>query len=377
MHDNLKITIIGGNHHNTLGVIRALGEAKVKNIKLLLISEKAKKHCFVARSKYLNINNVCVLKSEKFIVEWLLNNREQAYKRIVICCSDASSEEVISHYESLKQFYYLPSSSNNIHELMTKSFQGEIAEKCGLNIPFSRTISNCNKNNWDSFPCILKPLKSTIGSGKSDIRICYSADEFKEALSTISADNIQAQSFIDKSLEYQLIGCSINAGKEIIIPGYTSIIRQPNNTNTGYLKYSPINNFLFDSVSVEKFIREIGYSGLFSMEFIRDNHGVDYFLEINLRNDGNAYCVKSAGVNLPLIWALAETGNDYEKQKKTIDKAIYFMPEFTDFRLGIKKVGFFKWLIQFFGSKSHAIFNLKDLRPFNLELRSRLKRKRL
>ena len=36
--------------------------------------------------------------------------------------------------------------------------------------------------------------------------------------------------------------------------------------------------------------------------FVRDNEGNDYFLEINMRNDGNAYCVTSAGVNLPYIW---------------------------------------------------------------------------
>ena len=53
---------------------------------------------------------------------------------------------------------------------------------------------------------------------------------------------------------------------------------------------------------VEKFIREIGYKGLFSVEFIRDAVGNDYFLEINMRNDGNAYCVQCAGVNLPNIW---------------------------------------------------------------------------
>lgn len=41
--------------------------------------------------------------------------------------------------------------------------------------------------------------------------------------------------------------------------------------------------------TVRYFIRDLGYSGLFSLEFIRDKSGKDYFMELNMRNDGNAY----------------------------------------------------------------------------------------
>ena len=147
------------------------------------------------------------------------------------------------------------------------------------------------------------------------------------------------------------------------------IIRQPDNTNTGYLLYSPISNLNYDKKAVETFIKKIGYSGLFSLEFIRDENGVDYFLEINMRNDGNAYCVKTAGVNLPFIWCYYQVNGRLPEEALKFDKPIWFMPEFSDSRRGIKTVGVFKWVQQFFTAKSHAVYNLRDMKPFWFQIR--------
>lgn len=166
-------------------------------------------------------------------------------------------------------------------------------------------------------------------------------------------------------MEFQLIGCSLNAGEKIIIPGYTDIIRQPDNTNTGYLKYSPITGFPYNSVAVEKFIRAIGYSGLFSLEFIRDEQDTDFFLEINMRNDGNAYCVKSAGVNLPYIWYYyMSNGKLPDSEPLTFTKPVMFIQDFNDFTRGVKSAGVFGWIKQFFRAESHSIWNKDYMGPF-------------
>ena len=170
-------------------------------------------------------------------------------------------------------------------------------------------------------------------------------------------------------MEFQLIGCSLNGGEIIIIPGYTDIIRQPDNTNTGYLLYSPISNLNYDKKAVKTFIKKIGYSGLFSLEFIRDENDVDYFLEINMRNDGNAYCVKTAGVNLPFIWCYYQMNGRLPEEALKFDKPVWFMPEFSDIRRGIKTVGVFKWVQQFLTAKSHAVYNLRDMKPFWFQIR--------
>ncbi len=361
-----KIIIIGGLHHNTLGVIRSLGEEGIKsnNMIVVLSGKDINKKNIISKSKYTLEENIVYLESDNDIGSWLLEHKKELNSSCVICCSDGSAEVVIKNHELLKDYYLLPRLSMNVEQLMDKSVQNELASKVGMNIPKNTVVSVNRSIQWNLFPCITKPIKSVEGGGKADIHIINSSDELKKVLPTISAKHIEIQQYVDKEMEYQLIGCSLNAGETIIIPGFTTILRQPPNTNTGYLKYNPINELNYDKKAVTDFIKEIGYSGLFSVEFIRDKEGIDYFLEINMRNDGNAYCVKCAGVNLPFIWCSSLLGKDITNLKKDIDKSVYFIPDFIDVKMGIESVGFFKWVYQFFVAKSHSLYNIRDMKPF-------------
>lgn len=361
-----NIIIIGGLHHNTLGVIRSLGEDGIKsnNMIIVLIGKNINKKNIISKSKYTSEENIAYLDSDSEIVSWMLEHKQKMKSSCVICCSDGSAEVVIKNHKLLKDYYLIPGLNMNVEQLMDKSVQNEIANKVGMNIPKNIIVSMDQSFEWNLFPCITKPIKSVEGGGKADIHIINTNDELKEVLPTISAKHIEIQQYVDKEIEYQLIGCSLNAGETIIIPGFTTILRQPPNTNTGYLKYSPISKLNYDKKAVEDFIKEIGYSGLFSVEFIRDKEGIDYFLEINMRNDGNAYCVKCAGVNLPFIWCASLLGKDITKLKKDIIKSVYFIPDFIDAKMGIESVGFIKWVYQFFAAKSHSLYSVRDMKPF-------------
>ena len=378
MKEIISAVVIGGIHHNTLGVIRSLGSNKLVNfsITLLLVDENAKKKNFVSASKYVRKRNVFIIKNNDALIETLLSISSDGIKRVVICCSDGSAETVIAAKDQLQKFYYCPSTKLNIRELMSKSCQFEIAEKVGFNLPQTKIINKDKLNDWCLFPCITKPEKSVYGAGKADIQISKNEEEFKNALDNTLAEQIFVQEFIDKKMEYQLIGCSLNGGEKIIIPGYTRMIRQPYNTNTGYLEYIPIENLVFNYDSVVKFIQEIGYSGLFSLEFLRDKNDKDFFLEINMRNDGNAFCVKSAGINLPLIWCYYQVHKEMPSVKLNFKKPLRFIPEFPDFKIGVKEVGVFKWLFQFIGAKSHAVLNARDPKPFFSKLFNYRKRRK-
>ena len=50
-----QVLVIGGIHHNILGVIRSLGFARIPNIKVILVGNEPD---FVSRSKYINNNNI-------------------------------------------------------------------------------------------------------------------------------------------------------------------------------------------------------------------------------------------------------------------------------------------------------------------------------
>lgn len=371
----MDIVVIGSLHHNTLGVVRSLGEAGItqKNLFVLLVDDHFRETNLISSSKYVNKNNIYSVTDYADIPEWLINNQD-GHKKVIICCSDGAAEAVIGTSDILSKSYQTPRTVKPISSLTVKSYQDKVAEGCGLAIPISSDYQTTGTIDWELFPCIIKPYKSATGAGKNDVRIINSKEELAQNISTVEADNIQIQQYIDKEMEFQLIGCSLNAGEKIIIPGFTKLIRQPKNTNTGYLLYSPIDQLDFDREAVEKFIRTIGYSGLFSVEFIRGKDGKDYFLEINMRNDGNAYCVESAGVNLPYIWVYYQTYGKMPDVPTTFTEPVYFIPDLNDLKLAFKQIGPFKWLKQFREAQSHSIYNKQDMGPFKFEIKRQVKR---
>lgn len=365
---NTPIIVIGGTHHNTLGVIRALGQQGLKhNIYLIL---KGDNNSFVSKSKYLLKQNITLIDDTSEIIPHInkiLKIINYKIKPVVIACGDVYIAELDRNYNILKDIVYVPNASQsqgNINKLLDKAEQARIASEVGLLTPAYKVMTVGELDTISSFPCIIKPIDSTRGS-KNDIEICKTKEDCEKYKKTqINQDYIRVEKYIEKILEFQLIGCALP--QDIIIPGYTNIIRQPQNTNTGYLLYSPINDGVVspDLISkVKEFIRYIGYNGLFSVEFIRDHHKKDYFLEINMRNDGNAYCVTSTGINLPYLW-VKYYPNPPKKISETLNfhKPIHWMPE-ADIK-NINKVGKIKWIIQWISSDSHGIANLKDPYPF-------------
>jgi len=382
-HDKsqFKVVIIGGIHHNTLGVIRSMGQAGItpENIELILIDKNNGVNDFVSKSKYIQKNSVFYLHSYDGIINLLTELADKNGKKVIICCADGASEVVMNNYDRLKESYYCQSLGVDTVLFFDKNEQSMIAKESGFPIPKSMVLNAAEDiEEWNLFPCIVKPIKSINGGGKSDIFISACKDELNHNLGRIESDVVQIQEYIEKKFEYQLIGCSLMDGEKVLIPGYTRIIRQPGNTNTGYLRYAPISGLKVDMERINEYFRRLKYNGLFSIEFIRDENDVDYYLETNLRNDGNAYCVKSAGVNLPYIWCYYQIHNCLPAHIATsFERPVYFMPEFADIGLGIRSVGVFKWLYQVISAQSHSIFNLQDMKPFYAKakyyLRSHLK----
>ena len=372
-----QVLVIGGIHHNILGVIRSLGFARIPDIKVILVGKEPD---FVSRSKYIKKRNIVKIASDNLLLGALFKiGREAQEKPIVICSSDTSISIIDQNYDELSKFFILPNAQNKqgeINRLMSKSVQCQIAEQCGLNVPQSICTNDAtNLEKWNIFPCIIKPSESINGS-KSDIKICHTPDELVCATKEFKGNEFQIQQFIEKDSEFQLIGCSLNHGKDVTIPGYTSIIRQPDNTNTGYLQYKGIDSFISDSflTKVKKFLQTTGYEGLFSVEFLRDKKGQDYFLEINMRNDGNSFCVTVAGINLPCLWYQNGTGTQVTGDTSKV-RPVYFMPEIEDLREAVhQKVGLFTWLMQFLNTEAHAVFYFKDPAPFIYRLFAEFKR---
>lgn len=367
MTKDRSVFIIGGVHHNTLGVIRSLGERGIKPV-VLFVTDDIKRRAYVSKSKYIEKSYIYISYDEA--VDYLLSitqfKKKGDPKDVIICCSDGASSAVDNCYDKLSVWYQCPNArtTGGITKMMSKEAMGRIAASEGLQVPPSWIIDSNTVSQDIEFPCIIKPLYSIKGS-KDDIHVFETKEDLQTYLSSEShSELLQAQKFIDKDYEYQLIGCSLNNGEHVVIPGVSHIIRPAKTTNTGYLRYEPIAK---DNLVLNKtieFVKRTGYSGLFSVEFLKGKDGIDYFMEINFRNDGNAICVTAAGVNLPYIWYLNAIGQDYTMEIKDI-KPVFVMPEFDDMaQMFHRKVSFFQWLRDIYSTDCFMEFDRRDRKPF-------------
>lgn len=367
---NNKIIVFGGDHHNTLGVIRSLGEAGIKPILILHGTIDS----FVAQSKY--ISKIHYTENEEKGIELLINlYGQESLPPLIICCSDGASHYVDIYYNQLKEKFIFPNAGEEgrITKLMNKETMRTLAEECNLPSPNTWII---NKNDTIPediiYPCIIKPLMSIEGC-KSDIHTCQDYKSLANDIKSAHASRIQIQEFVDKEYEFQLIGCRIktNETDKIIIPGVSYIIRSSAVSNTGFLRYSPIQEFKDINIKdVEEFIKRTQYVGLFSVEFIKSKTGKTYFMEINFRNDGNSYAVTGAGCNLPYIWAKGMITNVIDKNV-TITKSTLVIPELIDFLQNVltRRISFFHWVKDIIKSDTFLLYNGKDQRPFWYEVK--------
>lgn len=140
--NKVSLTIIGSLHHNTLGVIRSIGEAKVPdtNITVVLVSKHKEKESIISTSKYIKPENIYWVNDYKGIVPFLIEKQENAENTVIICCSDGAAGEVISAKDMLKEKYKTPETIMDIRELMVKSNQDEIAKNVDCLFPKVRIL---------------------------------------------------------------------------------------------------------------------------------------------------------------------------------------------------------------------------------------------
>lgn len=320
-----RAIILGGSHHNTLGLIRSLGRAGLRPFVLL---HDGNAESYVLRSRY--VGDYAVVPNEAAIIPFLMERKSPREKAVIFCASDGAASVIDSRRDELTDAYYLPGCERQgeVNRLMDKGEMARLAKECGLRVPASVEMDT-DHPVFDGirFPCIVKPMRSVAGS-KLDIAVCSDRDQLLSCLQRCKAPRVQVQEFIDKAMEYQLIGARWS---ETLIPGRSRIISQPLCTNTGFLHYEQLDGS--EPIGAcESFLEKAAYRGLFSMEFIRDHEGHDYFMEINFRNDGNAIAVTDAGVNLPYYWFRQCQGIPSEEGHSTI-RELYVMPEFDELRL--------------------------------------------
>lgn len=360
---NHLFIIIGEEHYNPLGAIRSLGESGISPI---FIAIKGKS-CVSSKSKYLR--KVHYVNSIDEAYEVLINNyKGQMDKPFVITTDDDIQSLLDIHYEELKEDFYIFNGGKNgcLTEYMDKKKILDIAEKHGLNILKTIVVDRGEVPSDLEYPIMTKSISPNVGGWKADVHICNNEEELRRAFEHIKSPQVLLQKFIEKKNEYCLDGFMINQGKKMFVPTVSIY----NYTIRGY--YSPyMTVYPFTDEKIREAIigmmSEIGFEGIFSLEFLIDGDGTYYFTEVNFRHSTWSYIGTKLGMPIPLLWAEATLhGEISEGWYKPIPDHYTAMVEPIDYgkRVIDKRISLADWLIDFKNADCPFYLDQNDPEPF-------------
>lgn len=359
-----KIIVIGGNHPNTLGLIRSIGENGIPVI-LMLEPCSTLEYCCLRFSKY--IQKKYFLKTEEEILEVL--NRDfsaEHEKPIILCASDAAISLLDAHYDELKDrfSFFNAGEQGRINHFMDKANMLQLADECGLTTIKTWYLNSQSAIPEDlAFPCFVKASNSAV-DGKVGIGLCDSREELVERLQL--GHEFLVQEFVEKEYELCINGFSYNHGNDVVILAACRKIRDYTDRQSMFMVLEDIAKYpCIDVPTIKEYVKTIGYEGVFSVEFLCKEEKC-YFLEINMRNDGINYLYTAAGMNIPYLFVkYAENKLSEEDVNGISIKFPTYIMHHQDFADVIHhRISAIHWLKDLMRTRAFFVLNWRDSKPF-------------
>lgn len=357
-----KIIVIGGNHPNTLGLIRSIGENGIPVI-LMLEPCSTLEFCCLRFSKY--IQKKYFLKTEEEILEVLNRDFSAEHKKpIILCASDAAISLMDAHYDELKDrfSFFNAGEQGRINHFMDKANMLQLAKECRLTTIRTWRLNSQSAIPEDlTFPCFVKASNSAV-DGKTGIGLCDTKEELAERLQL--GHEFLVQEYVEKEYELDINGISIRHGDEVIIPAVCRKIRDYEERQSDYIVLEDVQTYPHvDLDNVKRLIAAIGYEGLFSVEFLCQGDKA-YFLEINMRNDGVNYLYTSSGVNTPMRWVNYCCGKSEVVDKGICKTPTYLMQQADFSNVLHHQISLSTWLKDLMRTRAFFVLNWRDPKPF-------------
>ena len=361
-----KFIVFGRDGINTLGVIRALGEAGIRPYLVMWTRPEASKY-----SKYVQECHLPYTLEEglQCILSRFGNEKEKPF---IFATDDESVSCLDLHYDELKDkfYFYHAGEQGRLTKLMEKGYLPKLAESCGLRIPKTEEVRNGQQPTTLNYPVITKSPTSTFFNWKSNVHICYNEEELIKAFNQINQERVVIQEYIEKVDEIDYEGFVINDGRDLYMPLDNRYYRLEKDSygNYAYIERNPHPELL---EPIQKLFEKTGYNGIFEMEFLVDKNGQTYFLEINFRSSAWIYAFNKCGVNLPYMYALSTLQNQIDTSCENIKKLPFsLMFSITDYKQNVStgKVPFWRWFLEFLSTDCLLLYNRHDMKPFWVKL---------
>ena len=362
-------------HYNPLGVVRSLGENGINPIAIVQKSSIQ----LTSKSKFIKKLHMVdsIEAGYKILMEQYGDIYKNGRKPFLFTCDDFTETFLDAHYEELNDRFYFFNAGQpgRIAYFMNKDNINKIAIKYGLSVLNSYVVNKGEIPANIEYPVITKSIASTVGAWKGDVHICHSEQELKAAYEVIESPKLLLQKYIEKKNEFCLEGFSINHGNDVVI----TIASQYNYVLTDqYSPYMTCENFNRPDIlqKIKKIMKEIGYEGIYEIEFLVDKNDDLHFLEINFRNSTWSYASTRARMPLPILWSkymiAGKVGNYYKPLKDNFTA----MVELNDFAYRVKKqkMSIFKWIKDLIQSDCKYYLGKNDLGPIFAIILRKLKR---
>lgn len=367
MYKNHLVIVFVIDHYNPLGVIRSLGENGIRPI-YIAIRHRVE---LGVKSKY--VSKVHQVENVEEGYQVLLENYGEIYKTgekpFVLFSDDKSVEYFDLRYDEIKDKFITYNANGiqgRIMEFMDKKNILDLAKKHGLSVLEPVVVNKGEIPEGIEYPIITKDINPNSGGWKSDVFVCQNEEELKLAYSKISSPVVLLQKYIEKKTEFAFEGCSVNKGQSTLlaikstykyaIPAYYSPFMTCESLHDEKLK-----------AALEGMLAEIGYEGIFEIEFLVDQNDNAYFLEINFRNATWSYAATKAGMPLPYIWVKGMLNGKIDHDDyKEVPGGFTAMVEPIDYakriELGLSTPE--EWLADFKKADCGFYYSEDDLEPF-------------
>lgn len=362
---NHEVIIFAMDHYNPLGLVRSFGEEGINSI-------------VVAQKSRIDISRYSKYTKEYIAVEttqegydWLLSHYQETEfenRPFLLTCDDRTIEFLDNRYDEWKNRFigFSGGKKGVITKYMDKYVILEAAKRHGLKVLDTITADKGEIPENIEYPIITKSISPVVGGWKSDVFICYTENELREAYEKIRAPKVIIQKYIEKKNEYCLDGFCAKNG-EIM---FTSIETTYNYLIKGYYSpYMTVKNFYNPEIKkpLEDLMKEVRFEGIYSIEFLIDQDDQMYFSEINFRNSTWSYASTCAGMNLPILWAEAMLSGEAPLNAiRDIPDGFMAMVEPIDYAKRVKtgQITEGEWLKDFKEAKCGYYYSAEDPDPF-------------
>ena len=363
MLEDHKFIVFALEHYNPLGMIRSLG---CMGINPIYISVK-RRYEVATKSKY--ISKLHKVDSIQEGYELLMREYgHEVVKPFLVFSDDKTVGFFDERYNEWKDKFisYNAGEQGRINKFIDKFEIQQCAKRHGFNVLESYIIHKGGEIPMDLwYPVITKDISPNVGNWKADVFVCQNEEELVGVMERVASDELMVQHYVDKQNEMALEGYTINHGKEMqivtqmtwkyLIPAY----------------YSPYHDVcMFTDKEMEKkllsMFGEIGFEGVFEVEFLIDKDGTYYFMETNFRASAWNSTGMFAGMPLDYLWCKGMEQGFIDPADRKEFEPFTSMSEVIDYAKRVEggMISEPEWWRDFREAKCTFIYNKDDIAPF-------------